>query len=185
MREPLICQDYIYEMVATSDSPSKTVSRITFLHKHYRWRCSHARINLKITLPSRHNRQHLCTRSHVWLVDVFHALGLVGQRKKGSAETPPSSSLFQVSTTNYLRLSFAKQLPWWSNRGGKRERTQVCVKRAPTPPYIGEGAAPKEWSATPWCAPTSPTIMWVEAPLTLIKVHQKIPLKKPFNWVDN
>jgi hypothetical protein len=75
-----------------------------------------------------------------------------------------------VRNKKFLYFSMAsllKPLPfWWSSMRREGDRVKGARKRGSScPPYIGEGKPPRGGRPLHVC-PTSPLIMWVEAPLT-------------------
>jgi hypothetical protein len=147
-------------MVATSDSPSKTKSRITFSHKHCRWRCSRSRVDLKIVKPSA-TMGSASVLGHTY-GSVTISMPLF-QRGSGSRD-PPELLLLHFSKcwwqTIYDSASLSIRQVGGATRNGKEEGLKVCGEDEHGHLYMGEGA-----SAPIGCLDLSPLHGGVNLPL--------------------
>src|SRR3954466_7102044 len=116
--------------------------------------------------PSATNQQRIRARTHV----------------RGTEQPPPPRSSDAAETTLSCRIAtgnmyLASPRPWGINsRGGERSFTRRRERQVRGgAPFIGEGGHPRGWTPAMGAAPSPPSFMWVDTPLT----------KCPFNFLHS
>jgi hypothetical protein len=122
-------------MVATENNPRRPVAGITFPHKRCRWRVkedTHSRHSgslddheIVYTVPQ--PAAPPCSVTGTARRRLLHALGPVGQRKKGSVGHSNTHFSKCVKLELTIWQSFAKLRRIWGSNFAGEERTNMCV----------------------------------------------------------
>jgi hypothetical protein len=118
----------IYEMVATETNPRRPVAGITFPHKRCRWkldedarsRRSGSLDDLEIVYTAPQSAAPPYSVTRMACRHLLHALGPVGQRKKGSAGHSNTHFSKCVNLELTIRQSFAKPRRIWGSNFGRK-----------------------------------------------------------------